>query len=67
MLSHHEFAALVLVSGCCSEPAELDGADVEALLAHELVTLESHGPNRTRPQITVRGCAYLKALGRVRA
>ncbi len=66
MLSHHEFATLVLVNGC-SEPAELDCADVEALLAHELVKLESHGPNRTRPQITVRGCAYLKALGRVRA
>ncbi len=66
MLSHHEFATLVLVNGC-SEPAELDCEDVEALLAHDLLTLESHGPNGIRPQLTAEGCAYLKALSRVRA
>ncbi|TPQ37092.1 hypothetical protein C2U69_17215 [Cupriavidus pinatubonensis] len=66
MLSHHEFATLILVNNS-PEPAELDCADVEALLDRELVTLESLGPNRTRPQVTVQGYAYLKALGRVRA
>jgi len=66
VLSHHEFATLVLVNDS-SDPAELDSAVVEALRAHELVTLESLGPNCIRPQVTVQGYAYLKALGRVRA
>lgn len=66
MLSHHEFATLVLVHDR-SEPAGLDRADVEALLARELVTLERLGPNRSRAQLTIQGYMYLKALGRVRA
>ncbi len=65
MLSHHEFATLVLVHDR-SEPAELDSADVEALLAHQLVTLERIGPNRCQPHITIQGYMYLKALGGVR-
>lgn len=66
MLSHHEFAALALVNGSC-EPTELDCADAEALLAHELATLESLGTNRREPRLTAEVHAYLKVPGNVRA
>ncbi|RDK05093.1 hypothetical protein DN412_38860 [Cupriavidus lacunae] len=66
MLSHHEFATLVLVGGS-SDPTELDRADMDTLLAHQLVTLERLGPNHSRPQVTIQGYAFLKAFGRVRA
>jgi len=66
VLSHHEFATSVLVHDR-SEPAELDSADMEALLAHQLVTLERLGPNQSQPHVTIQGYVYLKALGRVRA
>ncbi len=66
MLSHHEFATLVLVSGS-SDPMELDRADMDALLAHQLVTLERLGPNHSRPRVTIQGYAFLKAVGQVRA
>ena len=62
MLSPHEFAALVLVNDS-SEPPELDHADIDALLSHQLVTLENHGHGRCRPLVTVQGHAFLKALG----
>ncbi len=66
MLSHHEFATLVLLNDS-SDPTELDGADVEALLAHQLVALEHLGPNRCRPRVTTQGYAFLQAFGLVRA
>nr|WP_081623789.1 hypothetical protein [Cupriavidus sp. UYPR2.512] len=66
MLSHHEFATLVLVNGS-SDPTELDRADMDALLAYQLVTLERLGPKHSRPQVTIQGYAFLKAFGRVRA
>ncbi|GAB3103197.1 hypothetical protein GCM10027081_32790 [Cupriavidus yeoncheonensis] len=66
MLSHHEFATLVLVKDS-ADPAELDSADVAELCARQLITLERLGPNRTRPQVTIQGYAILKALDRVRA
>lgn len=66
MLSHHEFATLMLVDDN-SGPTELDRADVEALLAHHLIRLESFGPNHRRHRITIEGCAFLQAIGRVRA
>ncbi|MNS73443.1 hypothetical protein [Cupriavidus necator] len=66
MLSHHEFATLVLVNDN-SDPTELDRADVEALLAHHLVRLESFGPNHSRPLVTIEGYAFLQAVGRVHA
>lgn len=62
MLSPHEFAALVLVNDS-AEPPELDHADIDALLAHQLVTLERHGSGPCRPLITIQGHAFLKALG----
>jgi hypothetical protein len=66
VLSHHEFATLVLVNSS-SDPAELDSADVEALLTHQLVRFESIGPNHSRPRVTIEGYAFLQAVGRVRA
>lgn len=66
MLSHHEFATLVLVNDS-ADPMELDRADVQTLLAHQLVTLEPLGPNHSRPRVTTQGYAFLQAFGRVRA
>jgi len=66
VLSHHECATLVLVNDG-SDPAELDSADVEALCARQLVTLERLGPNHSRPRVTTQGYAFLQAFGRVRA
>ncbi|QCC05451.1 Preprotein translocase subunit SecA (plasmid) [Cupriavidus necator H16] len=66
MLSQHEFATLVLVSDN-SDPTELDRADVEALLTHQLVGLQSFGPNHSRPGVTIEDYAFLQAVGRVRA
>lgn len=62
MLSPHEFATLVLVSDSADATA-LDGADMEALLACQLITLERRGPNHSRAQVTIQGYAFLKALG----
>jgi hypothetical protein len=66
VLSHHEFATLVLVNGN-PDPTELDRADIEVLLARQLVTLERLGPDHSRPQVTIQGYVFLKALDRVRA
>ncbi len=66
MLSHHEFATLVLLNGNPS-PMELDRADIEALPARELITLERLGPDHSRPHVTTQGYAFLRALGRVPA
>ncbi|WP_082016609.1 hypothetical protein [Cupriavidus sp. IDO] len=63
MLSHHEFATLVLVNDS-SDPTELDRADVQTLLAHQLITLERLGPDRSRPQVTIQGYRFLKVVGR---
>jgi hypothetical protein len=63
VLSHHEFATLVLLNGN-PNPTELDRADIEALLARQLVTLERLGPDHSRPQVTIQGYAFLQALGR---
>lgn len=65
MLSHHEFATLVLVNDS-PNPTELDCADMETLLAHQLVTLERLGPNHSRPWVTIQGYAFLKTFGRGR-
>ncbi|SCU90025.1 conserved hypothetical protein [Cupriavidus necator] len=66
MLSPHEFATLILVNDA-PEQVGLDNADVEALLANQLVTLEKLGPCSYRPTVTLQGYVFLKALGRVRA
>jgi len=66
VLSHHEFATLVLLNDS-SDPTELDCADVETLLAHQLVALEHLGPNHSRPRVTTQGYFFLQAFGRVLA
>jgi hypothetical protein len=65
MLSPHEIAALVLV---CEEskPRDLDMADIEALLAHQLITLEPMDSGLSEPRVTVQGHALLKSLGVIR-
>ena len=66
MLSHHEFATLVLVSGNADATA-LDRADVEALLAHRLIAFEHVDPHHSKPRVTTQGSAFLLAVRRVRA
>lgn len=65
MLSPHEIAALVLM---CEEskPRDLDTADIEALLAHQLITLEPMDSGLSEPRVTVQGHAFLKSLGVIR-
>lgn len=65
MLSHHEFAVLLLVNDS-GEPRDLDRADIEALIERKLVTLEHHGPDRCYAQVTPQGAAFLKACGHAR-
>ncbi|MFS8978290.1 hypothetical protein PO002_27950 [Cupriavidus necator] len=66
MLSHHEFATLVLVNDS-PDSRELDRTDVQTLLTHQLITLDRIGPDHSRPQVTIQGYHFLKALGRIRA
>lgn len=63
MLSPHEFATLVLVNEA-PEQADLNFADVGALMANQLVTLVELGPNGGRPQVTLQEYLLLKAFGR---
>lgn len=65
MLSPHEFAVLLLVNDG-AESAELDQADVEALIERQLVTLECQGPDRCYARVTLQGYVFLKASGHVR-
>lgn len=65
MLSPHEIAALVLVNGG-STPPDLDTADIEALLAYQLITLEHLSPDHSEARVTTEGHALLKSLGILR-
>ncbi|WP_423198648.1 MULTISPECIES: hypothetical protein [unclassified Cupriavidus] len=70
MLSPHELATLMLIgngpqtrSDTATDSPEIDPVDLDALIAHELVSLEpSH--DRPLPQITDHGRSMLKAVGR---
>ena len=65
MLSPHEVATLMLIQ---DDPhhAELDRADIDTLLEHQLVNLEGFVPGHRRPRITARGNAFLNAIARIR-
>lgn len=65
MLSPHEVATLMLIK---DDPhhTELDRADLDALLEHQLVNLEEFVCGHRRPRITARGSAVLNAIARVR-
>lgn len=65
MLSPHEVATLMLIKDA-SEETELDRADLDALLEHQLVTLERIDSGRPYPCITARGGAVLNAIARIR-
>ena len=65
MLSPHELAALMLLRDT-PDQTNLDHADLEALLEHQLVILEKHTSGQRRPFITVNGHSVLEAAVRVR-
>ncbi|SIO72340.1 hypothetical protein SAMN05444172_8746 [Burkholderia sp. GAS332] len=65
MLSPHEFATLMLLKDA-PDPMSLDGADLEALLERQLVTLEQLASGKQHPRVTDDGQLFLKAAARVR-
>ncbi|MGC1547066.1 hypothetical protein SAMN05444172_6036 [Burkholderia sp. GAS332] len=64
MLSPHEFATLMLLKDA-PDLLSLDGADLEALLDRQLVTLENLASGQQRPLITDDGQMFLKAAARI--
>ena len=60
MLSPHEFATLMLVKDA-PHPTELDYADLDALLEHQLVSLVDLASGSQAPRITTKGYSVLKA------
>jgi hypothetical protein len=65
MLSPREFATLMLVNDA-PDHIELDHADLDALLEHQLVRLEKLASRHQRVQITDNGRSVLKAVARIR-
>ncbi|ACD16493.1 hypothetical protein [Paraburkholderia phytofirmans] len=64
MLSPHEFATLMLLRDA-PDLLSLDGADLEALLERQLVTLEDLASGQQRPLITADGQIFLKVAARL--
>ncbi|MFL9912870.1 hypothetical protein PQR75_41910 [Paraburkholderia fungorum] len=64
MLSPHEFATLMLLKDA-PDPLSLDSADLGALLARQLVTLDQLASGQQRPLVTDDGRLFLKAAARV--
>jgi hypothetical protein len=64
MLSPREFATLMLLKDA-PDLLSLDGADLEALLDRQLVTLENLVSGQQRPLITNDGQMLLKAAARI--
>ncbi len=62
MLSPHEIATLILVKDA---PAlfDLDPADLDTLLARQLVMLEPRPAGQACPRLTQRGHVVLEAVG----
>jgi hypothetical protein len=61
MLSPHEFATLMLIKNS-PDQVELDRAELDTLLAQQLVSLEEGTAGR-RPCITNGGKSVLQAIG----
>jgi hypothetical protein len=61
MLSPHEFATLMLIKNS-PDQVELDRAELDTLLAQQLVSLEEGAAGR-RPCITNGGKSVLQAIG----
>jgi len=64
MLSPHEFATLMLVKNATAQ-LEVDRADLDVLLARQLVSLEHAGSGEALPRLTREGYSFLKAAGRI--
>lgn len=64
MLSPHEFATLMLVKDATGQ-LEVDRADLDVLLARQLVSLEHAGAEQALPRLTHAGHSFLKAAGRI--
>jgi len=65
MLSPHEFATLMLVKNA-PDQVELNRADLDALLARQLVRLQRRASGHPRAEITDHGHSVLKAVARFR-
>ncbi|ALS61420.1 MULTISPECIES: hypothetical protein [Pandoraea] len=61
MLSHHEFATLMLVKDA-PEQVELDRPDLESLLDSKLIEWEELAPGVKSPRLTVQGKYVLQAV-----
>lgn len=61
MLSPHEIAALMVLSGAKSH-RELDPADIGALVERQLVRLEAATPDRRQIRVTGKGRQLLEAI-----
>jgi hypothetical protein len=64
MLSPHEFATLMLVNDA-RDPDDLNGADLDALLERQLVTLEKLTAGRQHLRLTEVGHLILNAVSRI--
>ncbi|AHB05718.1 MULTISPECIES: hypothetical protein [Pandoraea] len=61
MLSHHEFATLMLVKDA-PEQVELNRPDLESLLESKLIEWEELEPGVKSPRLTVQGKYVLQAV-----
>ncbi|CAB3704903.1 hypothetical protein [Paraburkholderia rhynchosiae] len=64
MLSPHEFATLMLVKDA-PDQVGLDRSDLDILLEHQLVALETLPSGQQRPQLTSDGVSVLKIVMRL--
>jgi len=72
VLSPHELATLMLIGNgpqtrndTTAASREIDPVDLDALINHELVVLQSEQGKRPCPQITAHGRSMLAAVGRM--
>ncbi|SPK70591.1 conserved hypothetical protein [Cupriavidus taiwanensis] len=65
MLSAHEFAALMIL-GNCEHDRQLDPADIEALVEHQLVCRERSKSGGWQARLTSEGKRFFDTIGRRR-
>ncbi|RDK08264.1 hypothetical protein DN412_21580 [Cupriavidus lacunae] len=63
MLSPHEIAALILIEDS-TDLLCLDPMTINALVGHQLVTIENGSSGQGSPRLTHLGLSVLKAVGR---
>ncbi len=66
MLSPHEFATLLLIKSA-PEQVDLERTELDALLEHQLVSLEKLAGGHARPALTASGHSVLDAAARFRS